>query len=587
MRFYPNSASARLLREYNPHHEPAGSSKGGRFAHKPGGTTLARFEGEGGPSLPGTSADTRADGGEPPAPPVRDRTAPVVHGPLATGTITEVEPLDPDENSNTNQVAFVTFEDGTKAAYKPETGEVWDNPGFTNFDIPQAIQGNPAFSLAEREAAAYEVDQLLGTDLVPETVLRETVELPEGTALSGGIESGGYDRDELQRMYDDWREGQMDAAMERVGEQMFEGYNQELGEKQQQVEEANEGIEALLDEVKAEVGYEDPYEKYGQDIDEQPLLQDVDPNNRWQGEEMVAFDARAIGGKVLDPLRILSEADISLDELGRNGELTPAQEDRVKNVLRAQLAQGYGVLGDVDVEKVGDAYPYDEWLQNHEDTEGRLLDRAVASYDLWKQRYGYEERGGNAPGGVKNPDAPHPNGGSLQRFIEHGQPLTDRWGEEVFPVSAEDRYRFAVLDYALGAMDRHPRNWMVGDSIGGGQEPPQRIYAIDHGFTFPNDNTVQFRSYPASQMLHRYDLDQRDIPHVSAPQGEFPSIRDLRLRTLANVQRADWDGFLARHPAMSAEERDAFRVRVGALEEALRSPFGLERLWKRQNHMDR
>ena len=111
---------------------------------------------------------------------------------LKNSTVTDSRPL----GGGANASVIVTLEDGTEAVYKPERGENW-TADFFNHDISNYIT-NRDFSLAEREAFAFEVDQAIGLGIVPETVLHEKVDetniddLDTSDDGSGGG-GGGYD----------------------------------------------------------------------------------------------------------------------------------------------------------------------------------------------------------------------------------------------------------------------------------------------------------------------------------------------------------------------------------------------------------
>ena len=134
---------------------------------------------------------------EPPAPAMTAAaTSAKIVASLTTGKVADSEPLgDPGVNLSLK----VKLEDGQEAVYKPEAGETWTG-GFANTDIPRYLK-NRDFSLAEREATAFEVSDALGLGLVPETVLRKELEV-EGLDLTQNENEVIWDTSELEDMYE-------------------------------------------------------------------------------------------------------------------------------------------------------------------------------------------------------------------------------------------------------------------------------------------------------------------------------------------------------------------------------------------------
>jgi hypothetical protein len=151
--------TSKKFTEANDCHEPAGSPNGGQFCSKPGFTV-----------------------------PPRDT---FLHKRLTTMPVSQVELL--GEGISESYTATVQ---GTKVAWKPESGSVWTGPQgdwvkrrmdalskglpFTEpkpaFVERKAIREeivNTDFTMADREVAAYELDRLLQLYVVPVTVKRE------------------------------------------------------------------------------------------------------------------------------------------------------------------------------------------------------------------------------------------------------------------------------------------------------------------------------------------------------------------------------------------------------------------------------
>jgi SPP1 gp7 family putative phage head morphogenesis protein len=95
-----------------------------------------------------------------------------VKSPLKTGTVVSVSPLGGGINQTEIIEISINNTEKVKAVFKSVSGEVWINKGGIN--IRNTII-NQKFSLANREVAAYEVDQALGFNLVPQTTLRRVI----------------------------------------------------------------------------------------------------------------------------------------------------------------------------------------------------------------------------------------------------------------------------------------------------------------------------------------------------------------------------------------------------------------------------
>lgn len=91
-----------------------------------------------------------------------------------------------------NATNLVDLEGEGKAVFKPQKGEKWVYQGSAvRFTV-----SNKAVTLAQREVAAYRVDQILGTNLVPETVYR-TIDKVKGSLqrfVSGALPDYEYRR---------------------------------------------------------------------------------------------------------------------------------------------------------------------------------------------------------------------------------------------------------------------------------------------------------------------------------------------------------------------------------------------------------
>jgi len=249
----------------------------------------------------------------------------------------------------------------------------------------------------------------------------------------------------------------------------------------------------------------------------------------------------------VDPLELLKEADV--DPVS---SLLPQERKDVEAAIRKRFEEGAEELGAFDRDEARDheTYGYDKWLEAHQDTEVKLYDKKIKSFDSWAQSQGYDIRGHGR--GPKNPDAPHPKGGSFQHFQEGA----DSYGD----VDEETGPQLAVLDYVLGTMDRHHSNLMFKNG---------RPIAIDNGYSFPGspgEDDFKFRSNEVGTWLRR--SSDTNVPEA------------LRATLHKTIMEADWQGLVDRHPSMSDKERKALLGRVDNMKRALRTREGLGQLWR-------
>lgn len=118
---------------------------------------------------------------------------------------------------------------------------------------------------------------------------------------------------------------------------------------------------------------------------------------------------------------------------------------------------------------------------------------------------------------------------------------------------ADDGAKMAVLDYVIGTMDRHGGNILYDHD---------RPVAIDNGYSMPGPRTpdgFMFRSSVVSEWL----------------SGHPDFTKEAREPVLQALMKTDWKAFIARHPAMSQEERDALLGRIETMKDALQTDAGL------------
>lgn len=459
---------------------------------------------------------------------------------LKNGSVTDSRPLG---GGGCNSSVIVTMDDGTEAVYKPERGENW-TASFCNGEISDYIT-NRDFSLAEREAFAFEVDTALGLGIVPETVLRERVdETNINVNTSGDDDDGGDyygDSDELRSQYERYKEKALQSAYDDVGGEMDQLYRDAQKDHAKEIDNRAQEILDIWNE-EAKDFPESPYGS-GSVMREHPVLP--------LGSKG-PFERREDKG-VLDPIEVMDEANVDVEY-----KLNADEEKRVREVIRKKLAEGYQEYGDIDPDRAEEHLDRDQWIENHQDTENRLLESKIQGFETWRQENHPRGSGGGGSGEDRNPDAPHPQGGSFQNFRGNA----DSYGD----MNAEDGARLAVLDYVIGTMDRHPQNLMFEND---------RPIAIDNGYSMPGGmdepDSFTFRSSGVSDWLSSWG--SRNVPS------------DLRAQLHESMQRTDWQALADRHPNMSRDEREAFLGRTRVMTIALQTEEGLRGLWKGLNRM--
>lgn len=458
---------------------------------------------------------------------------------LKNGTITDSRPLG---GGGANASVIVTMDDGTEAVYKPERGENW-TASFCNHDINRFVT-NRDFSLAEREAFAFEVDTALGLGLVPETVLREHVDethIDVNTAGDddGGGGGGGYDEDYAREQYEEAKEKLLEKAYEDAGEEFGQLYDQAVDEHVTDVQNRAKELQDIWDEESKDFVHETPYGS-GSAIREHPVL------SLGSKEQ---FERRGVVDEEVDPLEVLKEADVDLTA-GMNRE----EKSRVREIIRERLEAGYRKVAEVDEDAAREDLDRDQWIEDHADTEQRLVESKMQSFDSWRKSHGFDSdaSGGYDGGGSgedRNPDAPHPQGGSFQHYHSNA----DGWGD----ISGDNGAKLAVLDYVIGTMDRHPGNLLFDNG---------NPVAIDNGYSMPGsngDDNFKFRSHGVADWVG---------------QGGDPS-DELREELRATMDKTNWEALVDRHPGMDAKERKAFLGRVATMQIALQTQEGLRNLW--------
>lgn len=484
---------------------------------------------------------------------------------LGSGKAKEATPIDPGGHANT--AYMVEFTDGSKGVFKPEHGEMWD-ASFINTSINESVT-NRAFSLAEREATAYEIDQAMGTELVPETVLRTSGEDLGVDASDSGSDDDEHvmDESDIRDAYDEYRESArddlQDDAYEHAGEVLAELYTEAKQEHADNINDRFSEIGEIWNEIIdehpewAEIGEHGSRTAQAR----HPTLPMEDPDQ--------TFKRQSVGGdKDVNPIALLDEASVDVD-----GEMNASERARVREILEERLKGGAVKLLDVDPDAARDHLDYDKFVEAHQDTEMRAIDSYIddhiKSYDSWRANEGYTTPGSGPH--VKNPEAPHPTGGMMQAFVPD---LRERVYDDL-SMQRGDHFKFAVLDYMVGSMDRHGGNVFSSGDLDEGGKP----LAMDNGYSMPDTNEVTFRSAPVMSLL-KYSRDAED---AGTDPPTFPT--ELREKYLDNIKKTDWNEFVKRHPSMSEGEKESFLERVNNMTTALETPDGLLDLWKNQSVM--
>ena len=566
----------RTVLKWNPNQprNPKGSAAGGQFATVRGGgsgegpTHVGRVPGAYGKHVPlpheagyatimgapmGTGFANRPRANFTlPKPQMREAApASAVRVALTDAGVDEViKPL--NDGVNVSLLVRMGDEQKTKAVYKPEAGEMWGT-GFTNGEIEDCIT-NKDFSLAEREAMASEVNNALGLGLVPETVLRPSVGVDVDASRSDNEVI--YDSYELREMYNEYREKAQDDAMEAVGGEMADLYGEAQDQHVKDIERRAEEMADIWNEEAQDFPDEGPY----------GAAEILRGHPKLPLGSAGSFQRQEPQEKALNPLEVLDEAKVDVA-----AGMTSDEKDRVRAIIRQRLEEGYQELGDVDRDAARDHLEYDKFIEEHADTEARLYESKIKTLTRWAEDMGYNQASGGGGGGAQNDDAPHPNGGSLQHFVEG----LDDYGT----LSKEDGAKLAVLDYAIGSMDRHGGNIKfvsLGD-VELNNIDRYQVVAIDNGYSMPapkdpdEPDDFTFRSVPVRNWMAVY-----------GSQGMTDAEREPILKAL---QETNWQALVDRHPSMSSEERQAFLGRIEVLKDALDTNFGLYRLWKRQDLM--
>lgn len=478
-----------------------------------------------------------------PTPPARDDA--VVKA-LQEGTATDSRPL----GGGANASVIVTLDDakGTEAVYKPERGENW-TASFTNRDIKRYIQ-NRDFSLAEREAFASDVDAALGLGIVPATVLRTTVDeshvdVDTSDDDGGGGGSVGYDTYEARQGYDKYKqsfyENPPSSVEDAVSQEMQERYERDQDAHVSHLEDRREEIQGMWDDLKKDYPEETPYGAQSALRAHAALPLGSAPG----------FARREAKPEEVNPISVFDEAGVD-----PSSGFTKEERLNIRAVLKARLDEGHRTLGAVDDQKARGHLNRDQWFEDHQESEIQFRDSRiesqVRSYTDWRRSAGYATGSGNIGGGFdRNPDAPHPEGGSFQHF----RPNTDGWGT----LSHGDGAKLAVLDYVVGSMDRHGSNLLFENG---------HAVAIDNGYSMPAATATD-------NFAFRSDGARGWARNTSAME------EGVRAPLHAAILKVDWQALVDRHPNMNAAERTAFLARVENMKIALQTPEGVPDLWKR------
>lgn len=457
---------------------------------------------------------------------------------LREANIHDGEELDPGSHANTAYHVTLDDANSTESVFKPEVGEAWTG-SFTNRDINRLIT-NRDFSLGEREATAFDVSEAITPGLVPETAHRESLNIDVLPEMEP--DNSSPDTDYQRELYSEYRNKAQEKAYDVVGDQMHELYSQAQDEHAKDIENRAEEMADIWNNL---------VDEYPEGVTPGSLREALRGHPVLPMGSKQPFERKAPVEGALDPLKVLDEADVDVA-----AAMTSDEEKRVEQVLRKHLEEGYHELGDVDTDAAREHLDRDKWMEEHQDTENRLFGSQIQSFTSWQQSQGFTSGGG---GGVKNDEAPHPKGGSLQKFVEGLHDYGD--------LSDKQLHQLAVLDYVIGSLDRHGHNLQFD-----GNDQP---VAIDNGYAFPaiggdDPDGFTFRTTRVKDWLR---------------SGSTNVPESTRTEISNRIEKTDWQALLARHPSMNKKERDALLGRVEKVKNALKTGSGLGLLWQRQDLM--
>jgi hypothetical protein len=130
--------------------------------------------------------------------------------------------------------------------------------------------------------------------------------------------------------------------------------------------------------------------------------------------------------------------------------------------------------------------------------------------------------------------------GMVQQFVPGATDFANHGGG----TNVRDHFDMAVLDVVIGNTDRHQGNGII--------DPQGKMWAIDHGYSFPNDN-------------HEY---RQMIVNTSYINGNLHQLADHSAAVNNKLSQTDWNAFGSKH-GLDVEEMEALHVRVNHLMEAM------------------
>jgi len=535
VRIIPNSYGSEeaRLREFNPNHEPAGTSKGGQFARKTGGTPagwkVEQNEGgrwevtnpSGWKAVYDSEEEARArvsnslsrrrfakvmqrkydaeqlanaeDQPLPYEPPLGGKPV-KVEDPLAAdeevrkilgeGEITDEEDL----GGGINGSYKVTLEDGTEAVWKPESGEAWttgdakrnqgdDDGGGSNFSVDtDAVDEAVSEAVGQAHTAAEqayvkEARKQWVNEFEPiyHAVLEEYSRAGKLTINPGSDMGASFHKKAF-----------LDALMppDDPDGGMFteEGL---LGES------AESMLRQHLDDI------------IKQGVRAMPQELDT-PNADFFGERSKYFNPND-----------------GLDNWRETPEAQEVERKAYDDAVEQQRYDWEEQREEADEEYIRGSITNRDFSQAQRDAAAYELDRIVGL--------------GTTPVTVTREH----NGerGSIQLWASHQR-------ARVAGDSEDQQVRAAMLDYLIGNTDRHGGNF-IRDRGG--------LHTIDNGLTFPKS-----------------DSELRSMIVRSVIGSQSPTTPETRARAIAGLRSRDWNTW-ATEKGMDTEEREMFLDRVNTL----------------------